>query len=101
MKARRRDVIQRYVWALRQYIRTHKSDIINLRAERTERFGGFTATTRFSYDGIGNVVVRRSFGRNRLLECEKGIGLAELARLEVNAAVEDIQNRLMKDCSSG
>jgi len=92
---RRRDVIQRYVWELRRYIRTYKSDIINVSAKRTERFGGFTATTRFSYDGIGKITVKRSFGRNRLLEFEKGMGLAELAWLEVSAAVADIQERLV------
>ncbi len=91
---RRRDVIQRYTQALRECNRANKSDMINFAIKRTERFGGFVAKTRFSFDGIGRIIVKRSFGRTRLLEFEKGIGLAELARLEIEAAAVDIRERL-------
>ena len=94
---RRRDVIQRYVQALREYVRANKDDIIVISVKRTEYACGFTAITRYSYDGIGKVTVSRHLGRTRLLEFEKGIGLHELARLEITAATDDIRGELNYD----
>ena len=99
--SRKRDAIQRYTQALREYIREHKSNTIDFAVTRTERLGGFVATTKISYDEIGKVVARRYFGNDRLLKFEKDIGLKELACLRVDSVAGEIKEVLDYGTSTG
>lgn len=99
-QTQRRDVIQRYVWEIRKYVRDNPNDDIIFKYFRTDTSGGFIATTRHSNEGIGTVRVRRYIRGRNLLKLEAKIGLARLAQERVEAAIEDIHTKLREQYDS-
>ncbi len=95
---KRRDVIQRYMDAVyetevAQYERKNMCCFVYISCRREQILSEMAVlrlNTWYSYGDKGKVYIQRCMSRRQLLEFEKPMGLQELAKLEVEAAVRDI-----------